>query len=81
MMSFMGEAFTAAAKCPEKHAFKVGDKVRILNRDYHGEIAVVKSLSKNFLGNPLLDVALASSDGGEAAKCLCFYPSEVEHTS
>ena len=68
----------------EVMSFKVGDKVRILNRDYHGEIAVVKSFSKNLIGETLLDVSLTSSDGGEAAswwECLCFYPSEVEHTS
>jgi|TARA_R110002051_G_scaffold239781_1_gene300405 hypothetical protein len=77
-MSFMEEALTAAAKCPEKHDFKVGDKIRILHRDYIDEIAVVRGLSENLLGKPLLDVDIDYGRDG-ILKGLCFYPDEVEH--
>ena len=77
-MGFVEQAIAAAANCPEKHDFKVGDKVRILNRDYRDEIAIVSGLSENLFGKPLLDVDI---DYGRDGICrgLCFYPGEVEH--
>lgn len=80
MMIFMQEALKASDNCPEKHDFKIGDKVRILNDDYYGQAAVVEGLSLNLLGKPLL-VCKIMSETWPGSRSPCFYPYEVEHAS
>lgn len=62
--------------------FAIGDRVRILNRDYRGAKATVVNFETNLLGMALVMVrldAVPEYDEGEyVSPDPCFFPNEVE---
>ncbi len=74
------EMMRAALSCPKTHDLKVGDKVKILDRNYSEETGTIIGEEENGLGLPLVildmltDETRATCSGYE----LSFYPHEVE---
>jgi len=70
----------AALSCPETHDLKVGDKVKILSRDYANDTGTIIKEEKNSLGLPLLILDMLTDETRETCSGyeLSFYPHELE---
>ena len=69
-----------ALNVKKDHEFKIGDKVKILNRDYEDEPGTIIREEKNALGLPLLILDMLTDETRKTCSEyeLCFYPHELE---
>lgn len=74
------EMMRAALNCPKTHSLKVGDKVKILGRDYEDNTGTIIREEVNGLNLPLVILDMLTEETRETRRSyeLSFYPHEVE---